>query len=151
MQDASPEVQKLIGRVQPFDLVERAADELRGAGIANLNIDLMYGLPGQTAREVARSAELAAALAPQRLALFGYAHVPWFKTHQRLIKPETLPGLGRAAGTGAGRRRDVARPRLRRRSASTISPCPTTNWRSPRASAGCTAISRATPPTRPMP
>ena len=94
VQDASPEVQKLIGRVQPFDLVERAADELRGAGIAALNIDLMYGLPGQTSAEVARSAELAAALAPQRLALFGYAHVPWFKTHQRLMKAELLPGLG---------------------------------------------------------
>ena len=93
VQDVSPAVQKLIGRVQPFDLVERAADELRGAGIGKLNIDLMYGLPGQTAREVAESAELAAALSPQRLALFGYAHVPWFKTHQRLIKPETLPGL----------------------------------------------------------
>jgi oxygen-independent coproporphyrinogen-3 oxidase len=93
VQDASPEVQKLIGRIQPFELVERAADEMRAVGIAKLNVDLMYGLPGQTTREVERSAELAASLEPQRLALFGYAHVPWFKTHQRLIKPETLPGL----------------------------------------------------------
>ncbi len=53
----------------------------------------MYGLPAQTTREVARSAELAASLAPQRLALFGYAHVPWFKTHQRLIDEAALPGL----------------------------------------------------------
>jgi len=93
VQDVSPAVQKLIGRVQPFDLVERAADELRAAGIGKLNIDLMYGLPGQSTREVAKSAKLAASLAPQRMALFGYAHVPWFKTHQRLIKPERLPGL----------------------------------------------------------
>ena len=93
VQDVSPHVQRAIGRVQPFEQVERAADWLRAAGIANLNIDLMYGLPEQTAREVSRSAELAASLGPQRLALFGYAHVPWLKTHQRLIDEAALPGL----------------------------------------------------------
>jgi oxygen-independent coproporphyrinogen-3 oxidase len=93
VQDVSPHVQRAIGRVQPFELVERAADDLRAVDIDRLNIDLMYGLPEQTAREVARSAELAASLQPQRLALFGYAHVPWFKTHQRLIDEATLPGL----------------------------------------------------------
>jgi oxygen-independent coproporphyrinogen-3 oxidase len=92
MQDASPHVQHAIGRVQPFELVERAANWLREAGIDNLNVDLMYGLPKQTGRDVARSAELAASLHPQRLALFGYAHVPWFKTHQRLIDTGALPG-----------------------------------------------------------
>lgn len=92
VQDVSPRVQHAIGRIQPFELVERAAGGLRDAGIAALNIDLMYGLPEQTAREVARSAELAASLGPQRLALFGYAHVPWFKTHQRLIEEAALPG-----------------------------------------------------------
>jgi oxygen-independent coproporphyrinogen-3 oxidase len=93
VQDVSPEVQHAIGRIQPFDMVERAANWLREAGIANLNIDLMYGLPQQSVREVARSAELAASLSPQRLALFGYAHVPWFKTHQKLIDEAELPGL----------------------------------------------------------
>ena len=93
VQDTSPDVQELIGRIQPFALVERAADWLREAGIRDLNIDLMYGLPGQTAAHVARSADLAASLKPQRLALFGYAHVPWFKTHQRLIDEARLPGL----------------------------------------------------------
>lgn len=93
MQEASLHVQHAIGRVQPFELVERAADWLRDAGISDLNIDLMYGLPMQTVRDVARSAELAASLKPKRLALFGYAHVPWFKTHQKLIDEATLPGL----------------------------------------------------------
>lgn len=93
MQDASPHVQRAIGRIQPFDMVERAAGWLREAGIRDLNIDLMYGLPQQTARDVSRSAELASSLGPQRLALFGYAHVPWFKTHQRLIDEAVLPGL----------------------------------------------------------
>ncbi len=112
VQDASPHVQQLIGRVQPFEMVERAADGLREAGIENLNIDLMYGLPGQGTREVARSAELAASLNPQRLALFGYAHVPWFKTHQRLIDDAALPGVEAAAGTGAGRGGNAAELRL---------------------------------------
>jgi oxygen-independent coproporphyrinogen-3 oxidase len=94
VQDVSPAVQRAIGRVQPFDMVERAAEWLRAAGVDALNIDLMYGLPHQGTREVARSAELAASLKPQRLALFGYAHVPWFKTHQRLIDDASLPGVG---------------------------------------------------------
>lgn len=93
VQDVSPHVQRAIGRIQPFDLVQKAADWLREAGINRLNIDLMYGLPTQTARDVARSAELAASLGAQRLALFGYAHVPWFKHHQRLIDDTALPGL----------------------------------------------------------
>jgi len=93
VQDTSDDVQRLIGRVQPFALVERAAGWLRAAGIRDINIDLMYGLPGQTAAHLRASAERAASLKPQRLALFGYAHVPWFKTHQRLIDEATLPGL----------------------------------------------------------
>jgi len=94
VQDVSPHVQQAIGRIQPFELVERAAEGLRDVGIDKLNIDLMYGLPAQTVRDVARSAELAASLKPQRLALFGYAHVPWFKTHQKLIDEAALPGIG---------------------------------------------------------
>jgi oxygen-independent coproporphyrinogen-3 oxidase len=91
VQDVAPHVQQAIGRVQPFELVEQAAQWLRDAGIVNLNVDLMYGLPTQTVRDVARSAELAASLGAQRLALFGYAHVPWFKQHQRLIDDAALP------------------------------------------------------------
>jgi len=93
VQDTSAHVQQAIGRIQPFDLVEQAADWLRSAGIDNLNIDLMYGLPTQSVQDVARSAKLAASLGAQRLALFGYAHVPWFKRHQRLIDEAGLPGL----------------------------------------------------------
>jgi oxygen-independent coproporphyrinogen III oxidase len=92
VQDFSDHVQETIGRVQPFAQVERAVGILREAGIANINIDLMYGLPQQSKADVARTAALAAQLKPQRLAVFGYAHVPWFKTHQRLIEKAGLPG-----------------------------------------------------------
>ncbi|MEE9590308.1 MAG: oxygen-independent coproporphyrinogen III oxidase [Hyphomicrobiaceae bacterium] len=92
VQDFSPHVQEAIGRIQNFAQVKDAADWLREAGIESLNIDLMYGLPRQTMADVARSAGHAVSLSPQRLALFGYAHVPWFKTHQKLIDETTLPG-----------------------------------------------------------
>ena len=57
----------------------------------------------------ARSAELAASLKPQRLALFGYAHVPWFKTHQRLIDEARLPGLSERLEQARGRGRNACR------------------------------------------
>jgi oxygen-independent coproporphyrinogen-3 oxidase len=55
-------------------------------------MDLRYGLPNQTIDDVRRSARMAAALAPDRVAVFGYAHVPWFKSRQRLIDETALPG-----------------------------------------------------------
>jgi oxygen-independent coproporphyrinogen-3 oxidase len=97
-QDFSPHVQEAIGRVQPFEQVEAAVNALRAVGVANVNIDLMYGLPRQTVGDVIRSAELAASLAPSRIALFGYAHVPWFKPHQRLIDTHALRGAAERMG-----------------------------------------------------
>lgn len=91
-QDFSPDVQREIGRIQPFDLVSRSIAAFREAGIDGINIDLMYGLPRQTAAVVARNADLAASLQPGRVALFGYAHVPWMKKNQRLIDASQLPG-----------------------------------------------------------
>jgi oxygen-independent coproporphyrinogen-3 oxidase len=91
VQDVNPEVQAAINRRQPFAVVERAATWLRAAGIERLNFDLMYGLPGQTTAGVARSVAAALTLDPARVALFGYAHVPWLKRHQRLIDETTLP------------------------------------------------------------
>jgi len=93
VQEFASHVQKAIGRVQPFDVVARGVDWLRAAGITDLNFDLMYGLPHQTTADVARSAVLTASLAPQRIALFGYAHVPWFRVQQRRFDEAALPGL----------------------------------------------------------
>jgi len=92
IQDFAPQVQEAIGRVQPFETVTRAVRMLREAGIADMNFDLMYGLPRQTVRDVQESAWTAATLQARRIALFGYAHVPWLKPHQRLIDTAALPG-----------------------------------------------------------
>jgi oxygen-independent coproporphyrinogen-3 oxidase len=65
---------------------------LRAAGIGGLNLDLMYGLPQQTVAACIEAAAQTEALQPDRVAVFGYAHVPWLKPHQRLIDGEALPG-----------------------------------------------------------
>lgn len=84
-------VQQAIGRVQSFETVRDALHLLRRAGIPQVNMDLMYGLPHQTTEDLRESVRQAATLAPDRIALFGYAHVPWFKKRQRLISESTLP------------------------------------------------------------
>ena len=91
VQDFAEVVQKAINRIQPFDETERVVNALRAAGVASLNIDLIYGLPYQTRENVARTIELSLRLKPQRFAIFGYAHVPHFKKHMQLIKTEALP------------------------------------------------------------
>lgn len=91
VQDFDPVVQMAVNRVQPFDLVEACVAKLRAAGIRTLNLDLIYGLPFQSVSGLRRTVQQAAALQPDRIALFGYAHVPWMKPHQRLIDEVTLP------------------------------------------------------------
>jgi oxygen-independent coproporphyrinogen-3 oxidase len=91
VQDFDRQVQEAVNRVQPYEVTARSVELLRRAGIEAINFDLMYGLPRQTVAGVVRSAELAAGLAPDRIALFGYAHVPWMKKHQRLIDEAALP------------------------------------------------------------
>jgi len=93
VQDFTAHVQNAIGRVQPFTVVERAVLALREFGIDRINFDLMYGLPRQSDDDIRCTVDLAASLEPQRVAYFGYAHVPWFKPHQRLIDETTLPGV----------------------------------------------------------
>ncbi len=92
VQDISADVQALINREQPFEIVEDCVKRLRRAGVAGINIDLIYGLPGQSVDHVVHSATRCAALGPDRFAVFGYAHVPWFKKNQRAIDEARLPG-----------------------------------------------------------
>lgn len=92
VQDFNIHVQQAINRVQPFAVTAGAVRLLRDCGIAALNFDLMYGLPGQTVADVVHTVDRAVTLMPDRMALFGYAHVPWMKTHQRMIDEALLPG-----------------------------------------------------------
>jgi oxygen-independent coproporphyrinogen-3 oxidase len=91
VQSFDPAVQAAINRIQPFEMVRDAFDLLRAEGVTKINADLIYGLPKQTVESARASAEAAAALDPDRLAVFGYAHVPHMKSHQNLILEQDLP------------------------------------------------------------
>lgn len=93
LQDCDPVVQRAINRVQSEDETARAVALLRARGVCSLNIDVIYGLPHQTVSGIARTIDFALSLAPDRLAVFGYAHVPHFKKHQALIPDAALPGI----------------------------------------------------------
>jgi oxygen-independent coproporphyrinogen-3 oxidase len=93
VQTFDPVVQAKVNRVQPVEVVEAAVARIRGAGVAGLNFDLMYGLPGQTPDNVAESVRTALSLGPDRVAVFGYAHVPWMKKHQGMIDEAELAGV----------------------------------------------------------
>ncbi len=98
VQTFDPEVQAKVNRIQPFDMVAAANDRLRKTGVSAINFDLMYGLPGQTPENVAATTSAAVGLRPDRVAVFGYAHVPWMKKHQVMIKEgELADGDGRWA------------------------------------------------------
>ncbi|HBB55640.1 MAG TPA: oxygen-independent coproporphyrinogen III oxidase [Hyphomonadaceae bacterium] len=92
-QDFDARVQTAVNRIQPFEQVAAVAEALRAAGIERLNLDLMYGLPHQTVDSVEQTQKLAASLNPDRVAVFGYAHVPWFKRHQAMIDEAELPDI----------------------------------------------------------
>jgi len=93
VQDFNPRVQEAINRIQPYEVTARVIDWLREFGIDQINMDLIYGLPHQTVGSLAETIDLAVEFRPRRIALFGYAHVPWMKKHQRLIADDSLPGM----------------------------------------------------------
>jgi oxygen-independent coproporphyrinogen-3 oxidase len=92
VQEFDPKVQAAINRIQPPELVRRAVEGLRAAGVAAINFDLIYGLPYQTAETLVQSIAIARDMRPDRIALFGYAHVPWMAKNQRMIATDALPG-----------------------------------------------------------
>ena len=92
VQDFDLDVQKAINRMQSVEDTASAIAKVRAAGIRQINIDLVYGLPKQTPETLARTLDAALELAPDRFAVFAYAHVPWMKARQRLIDAESLPG-----------------------------------------------------------
>lgn len=91
VQDFDAEVLAAVNRQQPFHCTYEAVKTCRDYGIDGINMDFMYGLPHQTVDTMRRAMDYAAGMAPDRIALFGYAHVPWMKKHMRLIPEQALP------------------------------------------------------------
>jgi oxygen-independent coproporphyrinogen III oxidase len=91
VQDLDPVVQRAIGRVQGAELVRAVVEDAREVGFEGVNVDLIYGLPEQTPERFARTIAAVAALGPDRVACFGYAHVPSLRPHQRTLDRFHLP------------------------------------------------------------
>jgi oxygen-independent coproporphyrinogen-3 oxidase len=91
VQDFDPDIQKTIGREQSYELTKRVADMIRARGVASLNADILYGLPHQTRARIADSVQKLLTLSPDRVALYGYAHVPWMSRRQQMIPSEAMP------------------------------------------------------------
>jgi oxygen-independent coproporphyrinogen-3 oxidase len=93
VQDFEPAVQEAIHRIQPFEQTRDLMAAARDLGFPSVNIDLIYGLPHQTPASFDRTIDAILDLAPDRLAVYSYANVPWMKKHQRLLEPH-LPSEG---------------------------------------------------------
>ena len=91
VQDFAEDVQKAIGRYQSFEHTKTVVDRLRAGGVTSLNIDLLYGLPFQTQKSLQDTLDQVHDLRPDRLALYGYAHVPHMSKRQVMIPGEHLP------------------------------------------------------------
>lgn len=93
VQDFDPKVQKTINRIQSFEQTKGVADAVRARGVHSVNCDILYGLPYQTLDTLRATVNDIISLSPDRIALFGYAHVPWMKKHQTLIPEQALPDV----------------------------------------------------------
>jgi oxygen-independent coproporphyrinogen-3 oxidase len=92
VQTFAPHVQAKINRHQPFEMIATAVAAARANGIRGINFDLMYGLPTQTPADLADTIAQALTLQPDRVAVFGYAHMPAMMPRQRMIADAELPG-----------------------------------------------------------
>lgn len=92
VQEFDPTVQAAINRIQPAALVQKTTEKLRATGVKGINYDLIYGLPQQTEAALCKTVKECLAMNPDRVVLFGYAHVPWMAKNQRMIDEAALPG-----------------------------------------------------------
>ncbi|MBR7793750.1 oxygen-independent coproporphyrinogen III oxidase [Undibacterium sp. FT147W] len=89
VQDFDPAVQQAVNRIQPFSMVEAAVKESRKAHFQSVNADLIYGLPKQNIESFGRTLDSLIALAPDRIALYNYAHLPSrFKAQRQIIEAD---------------------------------------------------------------
>ena len=91
VQDFDPQVQRAVNRLQSEEITKRLVDRARILGFKSINMDLIYGLPYQSVSSFEKTIDKIIQLNPERIALFNYAHVPWMKRHQKMIKKDTLP------------------------------------------------------------
>lgn len=92
VQDLDATVQEAMGRLQPESILRELYAAARGLGYDSINFDLVYGLPRQTVETFRRTLDTVIELGPDRIACFGYAHVPWARPNQRRIDASALPG-----------------------------------------------------------
>jgi oxygen-independent coproporphyrinogen III oxidase len=93
VQDLDDQVQHAVNRVQPEALIREVYGWVREEGFTSVNFDIMVGLPHQTLSSFENTLDTVITMAPDRFAVFNYAHVPWMKKHQKLIVEETLPQI----------------------------------------------------------
>jgi len=93
IQDFDAKVQERVNRVQTEDQVGRVTDQARSHGFNNVNFDLIYGLPCQSPRSIQQTFEAVRRLAPDRISLYPYSHVPWIKPAQRGFFETDLPSF----------------------------------------------------------
>jgi oxygen-independent coproporphyrinogen III oxidase len=93
IQDFDPEVQRTVKRVQPLEMTSELIARSRALGFESINVDLIYGLPYQTADRFAHTVDEVLALAPDRIALFSYAHVPWIRKQQGSLAASLPEGM----------------------------------------------------------
>jgi oxygen-independent coproporphyrinogen-3 oxidase len=91
VQDFNDDIQKTIGRLQSFEVTRDAVTEIRARGVTSLNADILFGLPDQSQARITESVQKLLALGPDRVALYGYAHVPWMAKRQQMIPSDKLP------------------------------------------------------------
>lgn len=91
IQDFTPEVQEAVNRVQAFEQTRMLADTARELGFLSINVDLIYGLPRQAPETFGETLAQVLEIRPERVAVYSYAHMPWIKSHQRLIDAAELP------------------------------------------------------------
>ncbi len=94
-QDLDPDLQERIGRFQTVDQTVELYDTARRLGYESINLDLIYGLPGQTEATMAATLDTVVELRPDRLAVYSFAYVPWMRPHQKRIAEEALPDRNR--------------------------------------------------------
>ncbi len=91
IQDFNEDIQRTIGRIQSYEVTRKAVDMIRARGIRSLNADILFGLPDQSNARITESVQKLLSFAPDRVALYGYAHVPWMAKRQQMIPSDALP------------------------------------------------------------